>query len=608
MHIERIQIEEGFLDGLDLRFNAGLNVVIGARGTGKTSLIELVRFCLDVPNHLPDTSRRSRDHALSILGSGQVTITLLDGEQRILVSRTANDKAPQVGGQFVKPIIFSQTEVETIGLEPKGRLRLIDSFLPGRQKEALDEEQAVVRATSLSAEIRQLSKEIDEINQQLSQKPALDAELIANAQLENGVSNTSVELQKKTAALHEVSKIYSDLAATLTNTQRVKQDILGWHNTVKRSGELNIDQIDAGRVLARFSPKLGEVKKSLDLAANYLAEIWHELDAEEKAQESQKLNIEAQSRIMRQEIEAMQAGAGQILRRAQDLRAKSAHLSTFLELHRSKSTALSKTIQERNSVLDKIEALRQNRFNQRSGIIQNLNSVLSPSIRLGITRNGQPSAFSAVLSDLLRGSGVKYGDIAPVLASAMSPRTLLDAVDSFDLELLTSSSGITVERASKVLAHLRSVDVASLIAVDVEDEISMHLLDGFDYKNISELSTGQRCTVILPIVLAHSERVVVVDQPEDHIDNAFITGTLIKAVLSRELSSQIIFSTHNPNIPVLGNAENVVQLASDGRRGYIDACGNLFEASVVSAISNVMEGGSAAFERRAKFYDENLVG
>ena len=46
--IERIQVEEGFLDGLDLTFVSGLNVLIGPRGSGKTSVIELIRFCLDV--------------------------------------------------------------------------------------------------------------------------------------------------------------------------------------------------------------------------------------------------------------------------------------------------------------------------------------------------------------------------------------------------------------------------------------------------------------------------------------------------------------------------------------------------------------------------------
>ena len=59
MRIERVQIEEGFLDGLDVSFTGGLNVVIGARGTGKTSLIELIRFCLGVRGYTSESTRRS---------------------------------------------------------------------------------------------------------------------------------------------------------------------------------------------------------------------------------------------------------------------------------------------------------------------------------------------------------------------------------------------------------------------------------------------------------------------------------------------------------------------------------------------------------------------
>ena len=94
----------------------GLNVLIGARGTGKTSLIELVRFCLDVPGYTPESTRRSRDHALSVLGSGQITLTLVDGASRVTISPAANDAAPRSSGPYLPPIILSQTEIETVGL------------------------------------------------------------------------------------------------------------------------------------------------------------------------------------------------------------------------------------------------------------------------------------------------------------------------------------------------------------------------------------------------------------------------------------------------------------------------------------------------------------
>jgi hypothetical protein len=129
MHIARVQIEEGFLDGLDLHLVPGLNVLIGARGTGKTSIIELIRFCLGVTGYTSESAKRSRDHALSILGSGQVTVTLVAGSEEITVTRTADDPEPRASSSFTKPIVFSQTEIESVGLQPRGRLQLLDSSL-----------------------------------------------------------------------------------------------------------------------------------------------------------------------------------------------------------------------------------------------------------------------------------------------------------------------------------------------------------------------------------------------------------------------------------------------------------------------------------------------
>ena len=95
MLIERIQIEDGFLDGLDVQFADGLNVVIGARGTGKTSLIELIRFALGASAFTEDAARRGHQQALSVLQGGQVTLVIREGQDRFVVNRGSRDEAPR---------------------------------------------------------------------------------------------------------------------------------------------------------------------------------------------------------------------------------------------------------------------------------------------------------------------------------------------------------------------------------------------------------------------------------------------------------------------------------------------------------------------------------
>jgi hypothetical protein len=102
--------------------------------------------------------------------------------------------------------------------------------------------------------------------------------------------------------------------------------------------------------------------------------------------------------------------------------------------------------------------------------------------------------------------------------------------------------------------------------------------------------------------LSHHARTLIVDQPEDHLDNAYVAGTLVQAIVKRRADSQLLFATHNANIPVLGNASRVFVLGSDGRRGFIKRCGPLDDPGIVEDISSLMEGGREAFAKRAAFY------
>jgi hypothetical protein len=209
--------------------------------------------------------------------------------------------------------------------------------------------------------------------------------------------------------------------------------------------------------------------------------------------------------------------------------------------------------------------------------------------------------------EILKGSGLRYNDLSIQIAESVSPRELIDAAERNDGQALAAAASITLDRATRVLAHVRSSNLGAIATVLVDDDVALQLLDGQAYKTINDLSTGQRCTVVLPIILQHSDRMLVIDQPEDHIDNAFIVDTLIKAIVERADDSQLLVSTHNANIPVLGDAKTVVQLASDGHRGFVQCSGSLEAPLIVHAISSVMEGGLEAFRRRARFYEDNSL-
>lgn len=203
----------------------------------------------------------------------------------------------------------------------------------------------------------------------------------------------------------------------------------------------------------------------------------------------------------------------------------------------------------------------------------------------------------------LRGSGLHYNTLAPTLAQNMSPLELAEAVELGDAEAITSATSIAADRAHAVIAALRrSGAIPSIVSCKVNDGVVMQLLDGQEYKNSQHLSIGQRCTVVLPILLSRRGEVLLMDQPEDHLDNAYIASTLVPSLRRRSPEDQYIFTTHNANVPVLGEADQVILMASDGRRAHLAHAGDLDAQQTVEAITSLMEGGREAFQNRAAFY------
>lgn len=606
MIIERIQIEEGFLNGFDIWPRPGLNVVIGARGTGKTSLIELIRFCLGVEGYTPETTKRSREHALSVLGSGQVTLTLVGDGRRVTVSRSANDLAPRASGSFLAPIVLSQTEIETVGLQSGGRLRLLDGFIDDQRLASSTETEAIASVRSLTAEATTIRADIEQLDQQLAEMPSILEQINQVAPQEQQLAALSVETNTKTAQLNLLSSTIAVKGVAAEAARRFGNEVSRWRSSLSGSGEMSYDTWPAN---AGGDP-LGELRARVGKVHEYIRYSLQELSAIESATAVlasqvtvEKMSFEDQARNLRQEIEALQSGAGEIVRRGQLLRERKAHLESLMAVRQSRIASIQNVIARRNEALDALEAIRSVRFEARREAATRLNRVLGPRIRIDVMRGGQAEGFASALTEALRGSGLRYNDLVSTLARRISPRELLEAVNNDDFDLIATRGSMTIDRAAKVVVALKDADLGSIATVPVEDYVTFSLMDGPDYKDIAELSTGQRCTVILPLVLRHMERLLIVDQPEDHIDNAFIADTLIKSILARPATGQLLFSTHNANVPVLGSADFVVQLGSDGRRGFPLAYGALADAPIVHAITSVMEGGAAAFRQRANFYE-----
>ena len=134
-----------------------------------------------------------------------------------------------------------------------------------------------------------------------------------------------------------------------------------------------------------------------------------------------------------------------------------------------------------------------------------------------------------------------------------------------------------------------------------EDGLSVEysrLGDGTDFRPIAQASAGQRAAAMLAFLLAHGDEPLVLDQPEDDLDNYLIYDLVVRQIRENKLRRQIIVVTHNPNVVVNGDAEMLHVLDFLGGQCTVVRSGSLQEEAIREEVCRVMEGGREAFERR----------
>jgi len=173
---------------------------------------------------------------------------------------------------------------------------------------------------------------------------------------------------------------------------------------------------------------------------------------------------------------------------------------------------------------------------------------------------------------------------------------------------------ITFPTADKAPKSLKVDDILQLDEIKFDDIPVIRLNDRpkdrlSRPKPVEALSPGQRCSAILPILLLTGTSPLIIDQPEDNMDNRLIRQVIVNILSSIKLRRQVILATHNPNLPVLGDVEQAVILQGVGETEcQVRATGDLDAGDVVHHLTEVMEGGREAFQYRQTIYQVHWPG
>jgi AAA domain len=601
-----------------MEFADGLNCLIGGRGAGKTTALEFLRFGLGLMPDIRTSPQRYRAIDALVkanLGNGRLSVELqTKTKMRYTAGRAANESIQVLNesGTAV-PIsldrdlifgadVFSQNEIEEIASSPAAQLDLLDRFQEQEASAIARElEQLQRKLEQSSIDLRRLDEEVDDLRAKASELAVIEEKLRGlaeiggpdSARLNAAHSSKSARAREERvpelliAAMRKATREISASEAAFQASVEAQLDITvrgGINKTVFQ--ELETDVLIFARALTEAAASITNAMN----AANVRLKM-HEADLTERhaLQEAEYRTILSESEEQGGRVAerlALQASFADALSAAREQQAK--------EKNRGAEA------QSRASLLKRASELRDRRFALRKRVAERLTQQF-PSIRVTIAQAAELQRYRDLVAEGLRGAGVKHGMVADRISQVFLPTELSKVVSANDYQMIMRRASFDEDRSRKIVDALKASGAAySIETVALEDRPCIELLDGNKYKESPNLSTGQRCTTILPILLVQSERPLLIDQPEDNLDNAFIYETIVKALRSVKGGRQVIFVTHNPNIPVLGEAERVFVFSSDGHHASLQQVGTVDECK--EKIEQILEGGREAFlQRKARY-------
>ncbi|MFV0442080.1 MAG: AAA family ATPase [Planctomycetaceae bacterium] len=618
--IETLSVIGGFLDGLQVSFGDGLNTIIGARGTGKTTAVEFIGYALDsLPSreHAADERKRIETLVKRNLGGGRIcvgirardgstyNVTRTFGDEPIILDGHEQPVSVNLKSGLFRADIFSQNAVESIADRPLFQLDLIDSFSGQQIADIFSREQQLISTLKANAhQIIPLEREVATICDELTSLPTIETKLKAFTGTTNGAS----------AEINEAHRLKSLRDREVRSLKQLRELAVQY-----RASLLELIDSVGQRATKVVDPEAAQGPNSevLRKASQLLTDCGHDVDGLlQKAVariEKAGAGIAEQIELIAQRHREQELAFRATIEKHKQAQQEAAERA---ELERTRNQLLARQQQQaeirqqietlygkRRQLLAQLSELRDQRFSIRKSVAERINGELAPTILVTILQYGNADAYRQMLEARLKGAGLKQGVVAQKIASAMTPAELTSVIRSRNSDPLIDRAELSADQSAKVAAVLFDPEfLFTLETVELDDQPLIELKDGQEYKDTSSLSTGQKCTTILPILLLESDSTLIVDQPEDNLDNRFIFQTVVESIRHVKAKRQLVLVTHNPNIPVLGEADHVVVLESDGARARVSKEGNVDACK--TEIVTLLEGGAEAFRRRGERYGQ----
>ena len=621
--IQGIHFSGGFLDNQAIHFSPNLTCIIGGRGSGKSTAFEGVRLISgnSSPEEVSVIDSDVWADVISLVYCDETSESHALGRSKF--SELENIDDPVTGPTSFPIESYRQGETNDISKrvqnDPLALLTFLDRLVAV--------EEAIEREDGIREQLNELAPKIEKARLNVAKIPSYEADLKLKqdqvARLKKDKGEEIIQLQQRLEgerrARTSIETSLQQLSGAITRDAVITiiESIRGSvANSIIELGAPEAAKIrsDTASYETAVEGSTDELKK---VTSAYIASVRAQIAAwrtkgVQTANEIDAKKKELLSHGIRLDMPFIQKLVSDEARTAENLRIVKTWIPELARLQREHSDLL----RQRWAARDRVAALRTAFAIRASEALQGRLSDLSVSVKFDVS-SLSPDGERLIIDAM--GWRTLQQLKATALIRQLTLPTLLDCVRRKSAAAITASRNaeggsifaqneaeILLERLSDpdLLAQLESVGVYDLPKLTVTKRI-----DGpggaprYVARDFKRLSLGQQQSVLLALMLtSESKAPLIVDQPEDNLDSEFIYKTLVPAIRAAKERRQVIVVTHNANIAVLGDAEQIVALRATSDKATITSRGSIDEPNTREAACAILEGSREAFERRARIY------
>ncbi len=596
-----------------ISFNAAMNNLIGINGSGKSTILETVRYALDIPIGKNAKDQDYKEKLVQhFLGSGgKMEIEIIDKYNKTYI-------AEKIYGETVS--IYELKPDGTRELQHNLKINaIINKPLYYGQKD-LSASECETSTEDLISKL--LGDKLDEIRKQIDEQSSLIINSFAELRKIDKQLAQKADIEARKAAIENDMKIFKELEIDKKLNKQIEFN--------KDSNRLDILIEFENNIVNLFQELYSDYKDTFSSYLNYKSQENAELI--EQAYESfssfqktfeqlptiigslseEKNNVEQIRKLFKLKYEHLKEEFSEIKRKINrpNIEADTyVKLSKELDLQNAKLVEIKKLDERRksqvksfNTALTKLNTLWHEEFQIIQDEIKKLNEYQqkinpdAPTLKIDVEFKGNKDKFMEFLSSTCKGSGLRDNHYKQIVEYP----DLIEIYNDFDSEESNIKTALSGGNNFSNFKAKFFENINAFLTYRVPDKFTIYYKD----RPLGEHSLGQRASALIIFVLTLKENdLIIIDQPEDDLDNQTIYRDVISELKKLKNQTQFLFTTHNPNIPVLGDCEQVISCSFSADSIDITIGGSIDDIRIQEKIINIMEGGDEAFNKRKIIYE-----